>query len=229
MINGLGIGTYNLLITDALNCTLSLSANLTIAPDPIVTISIINNVSCNGGSDGALLATITQGTAPFLINWTPTGGNNLTAISLTADTYTVNVTDALGCLTSDTAIIIEPTQIDVSVDTVINVFCYGGNTGSVSVSATGGTGPAYSYLWAPTNSTSATAVDLTIGTYTVTVTDQNNCPASISVNVEQPPQFSSIIDSIFYPVCYDGKEVSLCLPREVSCPIVIHGLPPATR
>ena len=111
-INGLGTGVYNLLVTDASNCTKSLTANLTFTPDPSIAVSSLNDVSCFGANDGSATINITQGTAPYTINWSPSGGNGLTASVLSIGTYTINVTDALGCQTMDSLIIAEPTAVD---------------------------------------------------------------------------------------------------------------------
>ncbi|MDO9188065.1 MAG: PKD domain-containing protein [Bacteroidia bacterium] len=203
-LTGLGTGVYNLLVTDASGCTKSLSANLTIAPGPSIAFSSINNVSCNGGSDGSATITITQGLAPYIINWSPSGGNSLTASGFSIGTYTVTVTDALGCEISDSVIITEPTPVDVSVSSITDVLCNGGNTGTISVAPTGGTGPLYTYLWVPGGSTLNTAYGLTMGTYTVTVMDQNNCAKAISASITQPTLLSASVDTIIDAVCYGG-------------------------
>ncbi|MCE9540822.1 MAG: gliding motility-associated C-terminal domain-containing protein, partial [Bacteroidetes bacterium] len=203
-INGLAQGTYTVLITDALNCSLSLSATLSDIPVPILAVSSIGHVSCFGGDDGSATISISQGTAPYTINWSPSGGNNLTASSLISDKYTVTIIDASGCVMSDSAIITEPPPIDLSALSVTDVMCFGGNTGSISVLPTGGTGSLYTYSWAPINSSSSTASNLTIGTYTLNVMDQNNCISAISVNITQPTLFSSTIDSIKNPTCFNG-------------------------
>ncbi|MES2284803.1 MAG: PKD domain-containing protein [Bacteroidota bacterium] len=203
-ISGLGTGVYNLLITDASNCTKSLSVTLTLTPDPAIAVTSINNVSCFGGNDGSATINITQGTAPFAINWTPSGGNGLTASVLSIGTYTINVTDALGCQTIDSLIIGEPTPVDVSISSITDVLCNGGSTGAISVAATGGTGPLYTYLWTPGGSTLSTATNLAIGTYTVNVMDQNNCFKAISASVAEPTLLSSAIDTLIHATCYNG-------------------------
>ncbi|MCE9538553.1 MAG: SprB repeat-containing protein, partial [Bacteroidetes bacterium] len=201
-INNLAAGTYSLQITDSLNCMLSLSANLVNIPSPVVAVSSVNNVSCYGGNNGSTTINITQGTAPYAINWTPSGGNSLTASSLSIGTYTVNVTDAIGCQTSDSIIIAEPSPIDVSISSINNVLCNGGNTGSISVSPSGGSGSLYTYSWVPNNSSTATASNLSSGTYTVNVTDQNNCTKSISTAISQPTVLSSSTGFVMNATCY---------------------------
>ncbi|MDO9188063.1 MAG: PKD domain-containing protein [Bacteroidia bacterium] len=203
-ITGLGMGVYNLLVTDASNCVKSLSANLTVMPAPAITVSSINNVSCFGGNDGSATINITQGTPPYAIKWTPSGGNGLTASILSVGTYTINVTDASGCLTIDSLTITEPAPVDVSISSLTDVLCNGGNTGSITVAATGGTGPLYTYSWTPVMSDSSTAANLSIGTYTVNVTDQNNCLKSISATITEPALLSASVDTLIHASCYGG-------------------------
>ena len=203
-INGLAQGTYSVQINDAFNCSLSLSATINNVPIPILAVASINPVSCFGGNDGSATVSISQGTAPYNISWSPTVPNNLTATSLTSGTYTITITDADGCQKSDSALINEPTPIDLSSLTVSNVLCYGGSTGSISVSPTGGIGPLYTYSWAPIISSSPTIANLSIGTYTLNVTDQNSCIVSTTINITQPTLLTSTIDSIQNPACFNG-------------------------
>ncbi|MES2284804.1 MAG: PKD domain-containing protein [Bacteroidota bacterium] len=203
-ITGLGTGSYNLLVTGASNCSISLSATLTVMPGPSMAVSSKNNVSCFGGNDGSATINISQGTSPYIINWTPSGGNNLTGTVLSIGTYTVNVTDAIGCQTSDSVIITEPIPVDVSISSMTDVLCNGGNTGAISVAAIGGTGPLYTYLWVPSGSTSSTATGLTIGTHTVNVMDQNNCLKAISATITEPTLLSTSIDTVIHATCYGG-------------------------
>ena len=199
-ISGLGTGTYNLTVTDSSGCTLTLSAILTITPDPAATIINVKNVSCYAGNDGQASVSVSQGTPPFSISWLPYGGFDTTATLLDTGSYIVNVTDALGCQTSDTVIIAQPAPVDVSAATVTNVLCNGGSSGAVTITTSGGTAP-FTYSWAPSGATTANASNLSIGTYSVTVSDSNNCSKAISMIITEPTVLSAAIDSVTQPVC----------------------------
>ncbi len=202
-ITNIGPGTFTLLITDATNCTLTLSATLNDS-SPVITVSSFADVSCYAENDGSAAITISQGTTPYTINWTPSGGNGLNISSLTAGTYTVSVTDATGCQVIDSATITEPAAIDITVLSLTDVLCNGGSTGSISIAASGGMGPGYFYSWTPSGATASIATNLAIGTHTVTVTDQNGCISDISATISEPLPFFSTMDTIINPVCFGG-------------------------
>ncbi|MES2591172.1 MAG: choice-of-anchor L domain-containing protein [Bacteroidota bacterium] len=203
-ITNAGPGSYTLLITDALNCSLTLTADLTDTPPPLVNEASLSSVSCNSGNDGSAAINITLGTAPYTITWTPSGGNNLNLTSLTAGTYTVNVSDAAGCQTIDSVIITEPAPLNVSIASITDVLCNGESSGTISLATSGGT-PLYSYAWTPSGSTASTAPNLAIGTHTVIVTDQKNCTTSISAVINEPTPLSSSVNNITMPVCFNGS------------------------
>lgn len=206
-LNGIGPGTYTLQVTDSKSCINSFVISLTDIPGPSVAVSSSTDVSCFGGNNGTATIAVSQGTAPFFISWSPYGGNNLSATSLTAGTYTVNVTDALGCSASTTAIINQPNVLIISATAQNNVTCNGGNNGSITVAAAGGT-PTYTYSWQPIVSSATTVNNLTAGTYIINVTDQKNCPAAISINISQPAQLSSSIGSAIDATCFNGSNGS---------------------
>jgi gliding motility-associated-like protein len=105
---------------------------------------------------------------------------------LSAGTYTVTVTDANGCTTTETVVINEPALLIATGAVVTNVSCNGGADGETTVSVTGGVSP-YTYSW-NTNpvQTTQNATGLAAGTYTVTVTDANGNTTSDQVTVTEP-------------------------------------------
>jgi hypothetical protein len=183
-VNGLSTGTYSVVATDALGCTANTTATIT---QPLtLSVSFINqvNVSCNGGNNGSVGASVSGGTANYNYLWSP-GGQTTSAINgLSAGTYTVNVTDANGCTILNSVTITQPTTLTLTMSSSI-VDCYGNSTGGASVNASGGTSP-YSYVWLPGAATTQSLSNVAAGTYTVYVTDDNGCTANNSVTVVQP-------------------------------------------
>lgn len=184
-ITNLAPGSYGVNVTDSLGCVVALSTNLVDIPGPTVTIPMSTNVSCFGGNNGSATVNIVSGTAPYSTTWLPFGGNTITGTSLIAGNYQVSVTDGLGCIAIDSVTITEPSPITISVDSIFSVSCNGGNNGSISVSATGGTG-SYTYFWSPGGFTTPSVSNLSAGVYTIVVTDSNTCQTTISVNLTEP-------------------------------------------
>jgi len=203
LLANVGPGNYSILITDASACSLTLSSSLSDS-SAIISIDTVIHVSCYSGNDGQATIAISQGIAPFIINWTPSGGNALTATTLTTGTYTVSVIDDSGCEIIDSVTITEPPVLAVSTLAITDVLCFGGNSGSASVNVSGGTGPIYNYNWLPSGATAALATNLVAGTHSVTVTDANGCSQAISMVVNEPTPLLSVIDTTINPLCFGG-------------------------
>lgn len=164
------------------------------------------NVTCNNANNGIGIVTVTSGgVLPFTYSWSPTGGTNATATGLGAGTYVVTVTDSVGCTKTDSVIITQPPPLVL--DTVVNDIYCPMFTGNASVTASGGTGP-YTYTWSPNVSTTTTASGLTVGTYTVSVSDGHGCIQSTSFNIFQSNSLGTI-DSIVNISCHNGNNGSI--------------------
>lgn len=181
----LSAGTYSVTITDANACTGNVSGIVITQPTLLVASQgTINNVSCNGGSNGSATVLATGGTGSKTYSWSPSGGTAATASGLVAGTYTVRVTDANFCQTTQSFTITQPSPFSITTSQT-DVLCNGAGTGSASVTVNGGTG-AYTYSWSPTGGTAATATGLTAGTYVVTITDANSCQTTRTFTIVQP-------------------------------------------
>ncbi|SHH63274.1 T9SS type A sorting domain-containing protein [Flavobacterium defluvii] len=182
--SGLSAGTYTVTVTDANGCQTTQSFTIT-EPTILSAAASQTDVSCNGGTNGSASVVITGGAGGYTYFWSPSGGTAATASGLAAGTYTVTATDANNCQITQSFTITEPTVLTALPVAQTNIACFGGNTGSATVTATGGTG-AYTYSWAPSGGTAATATGLTAGTYTVTITDANGCQATQSFTITEP-------------------------------------------
>jgi len=189
---GLTSGTYTCTITDVVGCTGTRTVNITQPSAITSSVSSQTNLTCNGGSNGSATISASGGTGTLNYNWSPVGGTTPTATGLTAQNYTVTITDANSCVRTQTLAITQPTAITSSVSSQTNVLCNGANTGSATILASGGTG-VLSYNWVPSGGTSATATGLTAGLYAVTITDANTCTRTQLVSITQP---TAIVGSV---------------------------------
>lgn len=182
--SGLSAGTHTVTVTDANLCTASLSINLIAPANIAVTIDIDSSISCFGGSNGQLTANAVGGAAPLNFAWSNLASTQ-TINGLTTGTYTVTITDANGCTGTDSEVLGQPASAVVaSIGAPTNVSCLGGNDGSATASGSGGTGP-YTFAWS-SGANTATASNLTAGTYTVTVSDNNGCDDTEQVTITEP-------------------------------------------
>ncbi len=198
---GIPSGNYFVTVTDANGCSVVQSATVTDLSGGTVSITSQTNVSCFGGNNGSATATPVGGTAPYNYLWS-SGGVTATATGLTVGTYTVTVTDDVGCAASTSVTITEPTVFSAAITATTNVSCFGGNNGSLTVTANGGV-PAYTYLWTG-GSTSGTATGLVAGTYTVTVTDVNGCTAQATGIITQPTALTAAVTFSSNLTCFNS-------------------------
>lgn len=208
----LSANIYTVYIKDANNCTTSQTVTIT-QPATALTASISSqtNVACFGNSTGSASISASGGTGPYTYTWNTTPAQNSdNAVNLPAGSYVVTVKDANNCSITVPVTITQPaTNVSAMINSQTNVSCFGGNNGSASVIASGGV-PGYTYLWnsVPSQST-ATASNLTAGTYTVIVKDANNCSVSLQANITQPlAALSATISSQTNVLCYGNNSGS---------------------
>ena len=180
-ISGLAAGSYVLTVADNQGCTASETVNVGTAGGPSITLQTSNDVTCNGLTNGAASVSGSGGTGTLTYLWTPGSLTGTSQAGLTADTYTVTVTDGGGCSNSLQVTINEPSVLNVTQGTITPANC-GASDGGATVTAVGGTGT-LNYSWSPSGGNAAVASNISGGTYSVTVTDQNSCTASVSLVV----------------------------------------------
>jgi len=186
-ITNLAAGNYTVTITDANGCVANATTTVS-QPSPLV-VSFNNqiNVSCNGDVNGAVTGTPSGGTPNYIYGWAPGGATTASINGVGAGNYNLTVTDQNGCTATNSVTITQPPVLTVA-PTFTAVSCPGGNDGTATATPAGGTGP-FTYNWVPGNLAGQVVTNLTAGTYTVTVTDNNGCTATNSVAVTEPGAF----------------------------------------
>ncbi|MCU0433034.1 MAG: PKD domain-containing protein [Bacteroidia bacterium] len=226
---GLCPGTYTVTVSNACNtATVAVTVGNT-GGGLTVNSAGQTNVNCYGNCTGSATATVTGGTGPYTYSWAPSGGNAPTATGLCAGTYTINVTDANGCTGNRTFTITQPPQL-TNTFTQTSVLCNGGNTGSASVTASGGT-PGYTFSWSPavTNTTSGstnTATGLSAGTYVCTITDLNGCTSTRTITITQPPALANTFTQVNV-LCNGGNTGSASVTASGGTPAYTFSWSPA--
>jgi gliding motility-associated-like protein len=189
-LTSLTTGTYHLTVTDSRSCTVTGSVFVSQPSFPITINATVNDVVCNGNNNGSISITPTNGSAPYSFIWSD-GFFTQTRTALTAGNYSVTVTDNKGCTGSSTYTINQPQPIIISTS-VTNETCFGGNTGAITLNATGGNAP-FTFLWTG-NTTNQNKTNVSAGTYNVTATDNHGCSATASATVTQPTAVGALLN-----------------------------------
>ena len=196
-------GDYYAIVTDANNCTDTSSAVTIAEPAALVAVLTTNNPSCGGTCDGSASVAVSGGTLPYTFNWSSGSNTSDTETGLCDNIYTVTVTDAAGCDTVINFILSEPSILLANANGT-NPFCGGTCDGTVTSSPSGGT-PPYSYQWTDGSNNpignQPSLSNLCPDTYTVVVTDANNCTINDVVNLTAPPAIIITQDSIVSASC----------------------------
>jgi hypothetical protein len=173
---GLLAGMYSVTITDNVDGCLQI-VSATVHNTSGITASIVSSTdaTCQNSGDGAATAAGSGGTTPYDYLWMPGGSTTATVTNLEPGTYTVEVSDYLGCPDYATVTIgyqYAAPVIDLGPDTII---CAGS---TLTLDA----GPGHQYLWSD-NSTGQTLVVTTDGVYSVLITDGNGCQGFDAISV----------------------------------------------
>ncbi|MCB9187455.1 MAG: gliding motility-associated C-terminal domain-containing protein [Flavobacteriales bacterium] len=207
----LAAGTYVVEITDFNGCVATDTAILG-QPQPfLASVTVDQNVLCNGQSNGQATVTASGNNLTYSWNTVPVQAT-ATATNLPAGSYSVTVASSQTCDTTLTVVITEPAPLSVIAVQNQQVACNGGSDGVALATALGGTTP-YSFQWDDPNlQTSSSATGLAIGTYNVIVTDTNQCTATASVEITQPSAISIAV-TIDSASCNGSSDAQiLCTP-----------------
>lgn len=168
-LTNLAAGTVHTDIIDANGC--SVVADAIVANSAAAITGTVTPITCYGDANGAIDITVTGLTVPLTVLWS-NGYSTEDVANLQPGTHSVWITDAAGCMLTESFDVPEPDALDLS------VFGSGSDCGMATGSATvnyvdGGTAP-FSYLW-NTGSTADNLSNIPSGIYSLTVTDANGC------------------------------------------------------
>ncbi|HXH18808.1 MAG TPA: gliding motility-associated C-terminal domain-containing protein [Chitinophagales bacterium] len=198
-ISNLSGGNYSVTVTDNTNCAATLSVTIN---EPSAALSISGNVTeagC-GAPDGAIDLTVNGGTSPYAYAWS-SGATSQDLTNLISGNYTVTVTDNNLCIDSASFTVNAPGSFSVTL-TAADASCYGVADGAITSIISGGS-PPFSYDWSNGAITSGIS-NIAEGSYSVTVTDDNNCTVAQTATVDAPSEIS-FNTSITQVLCSGGN------------------------
>lgn len=182
-------GIYFVTITDANGCFTQDSVVID-EPADTLTVQGLNTYqpTCHGAADGAAVVVASGGQAPYTYSWNTTPPQSGDSISgLSAGTYEVTVVDVNNCEAQTTVTITQPMRVNATVMSVHDESCRGASDGVIDVNVSGGV-PPLSYVWS-NGGTTSTLLDLSAGTYSLTVTDANGCSDTLSATISEANAF----------------------------------------
>ncbi len=197
----LSSGIARVTVTD--NNGLTTTAQTTITQPTDITVNTVTqtNPTCFNSGNGVLTVSATGGSSGFSYNWS-NGATTATNNGLNPGTYMVTVTDVKNCEKTKTFTLTAPPAITIATANVVNQSCQGVNNGSITISASGGTG-ALKYLWS-NGATTASITNLAPLTYNVSISDANNCELVEAYTIQPAPPLN-VATSSQSPTCNGGS------------------------
>lgn len=240
MLTEVFAGIYELTVTDAQGCAGEASFDIPERESIIINLLDVVEVDCGGDITGGLNIEVQGGLEPYSFEW----NNGLVSQNLDgvrAGFYTVIVSDALGCIESETFEIPENPPIEIEAQ-VINLSCSGQSPGSITVEATGGFEP-FQYSIDGVNFFSNNVFNgLDTGFYSIQVIDALGCeqalnnivieeefsislelPGSIEVGFEEDTQLFPVITGEVSGLTYQWSAENPDLLNCNTCPDPIIG------
>ena len=187
------------LFHESFSIRLSLGALCTLE----ATAVIDQQVSCAENLDGILDVDIQGGVGPYTYQWCH-GPTTDSLSGLGAGTYTVAVTDFLGCTSTSSVKLQDPDSLGVVITIIDSISCKGFSDAIIEASPIGGTGP-YTYEWS-TGADSSRLENLPIGTYRVTLTDAQGCQGVAEENLSEPDSLLLDISLLTEPSCQTSAD-----------------------
>ena len=187
-ISSLLAGTYTVTITEGGGCDTIVSYDI-IQPAALTGSIVPTNLDCNGICIGAGNLTHSGGIPSYNYAWS-TGATTQDVSGLCAGSFSVSITDFLGCSVSIPLVITEPPVLAASIigtDLLCNSVC----DGAADLTVTGGTTP-YTYAWS-NSSASEDLTSLCAAAFTVTITDSKGCTVVSSITINQPTTVTASI------------------------------------
>lgn len=196
-LTSLCVGDYMLTLTDANNCKKQESLVVVDPSNLVVDLSVANSIKCYGDCDGSVIATASQGVEPYIYQWNISSKSSVKE-NLCAGLYFVTVIDGDGCVRVKGINLIQPQKLEGSIS-YLDIKCKGDTT-VASANVSGGTAP-YSYLWNNLETDNQIS-GISIGEYSVSITDANDCKDTVDVVITEPEKL--ILDSVVKDIACFG-------------------------
>lgn len=203
-LDNLSSGTYSVIVKDANGCSINSSFTLSDATTLDLQSTILD-ASCELVQDGSISVSVAGGAAPYTYTWShgPTSPN---LEDLQPGAYELIVEDANGCQISESYTVKSKNTLQVSLVNQKDPSCSGAADGEIEVAVSGAFG-AVKVLWSDGVEGPLKRSDLTAGSYSIQVFDENNCGVNQNVAIENPDPIQARISTLFETDCEAGRVV----------------------
>ncbi|MCF8276901.1 MAG: T9SS type A sorting domain-containing protein [Flavobacteriales bacterium] len=187
---------YYVMISDDFGCS-DVTTNTITVGEPSVFSASVNTITmpdCEGDATGSVSISTSGGSGPYTFDI----GNGEQASNffsgLSAGDYVIVAKNSSGCEATVPFTIGEPSAIEGSIDELTHVVCTGTLTGSVTITASGGTFP-YTYDLGSGPQSSGFFAGLPAANYSVIVKDDHGCQTTVGFTINEPSLLSASVDS----------------------------------
>jgi hypothetical protein len=209
IFTGISSGVYTVTVRDVNNCLVSSPLVTLSQPSMLTANAIIDNGLPENCSDAQISVSATGGTASYTYHLEETINEDGVFSGLANGAYSILVRDLNGCVgLTPVQNVNQPTNLTMIV-VPENTSCFGSQDGTITVTASGGSGYQFTLLESPENLTGLTTgifTGLSAGDYTTRVRDQNQCEKTSSPTVISTP--AEIITQISVSSNYNGAQIS---------------------
>ena len=185
-------GSYLLTITDGEGCLYDTAIQVS-APQVFNVAISSDGPSCFGVDDGFIDPFVVYGgQSTFTYLWND-GNTADERMDLGPGNYHFTITDQIGCTyQSDSVELSYPEPLNLTVEEIGSIQCYGDSTGYIELALAGGT-PPYDINWIGLGAQSEDVADLPAGQYRVLIFDDNDCPIDTTFIMSQPNRLEANI------------------------------------
>lgn len=197
-VSGLAAGVYTVVTTASNGCSTTDTVTIfTNGVNPVIQTDTAYWAGCASTGGGVIQVTASGGNGTYTYAWS-NGATSASLSALAAGSYTLTVTDGLGCSDVQTILVTAPAELSLALAASTNILCFGDETGVINANVNGGLAP-FVYAWSGgAVAVGASATNLAAGAYTLTVTDNAGCVKTLATTLTQP-------DSIVISVDFTGE------------------------
>lgn len=206
---GLCAGDYTVTVTDAIGCVETGTVTIEEPEELTAMVTATTAVSCFGDEDGSGVIEASGGTGAYTYDIGDGPVADGTFTDLDAGTYPITVTDENGCEIIIDLIIPEPALLEITATSIVNVSCFGGDDGAITVEGAGGIEDYEFSIDGGPYDPSGTFDGLTAGTYTVGILDFVGCTESTTIDITEPPALTLDLVTSVDVTCFGGDDGSL--------------------